>query len=190
MFRRFSLRPASGLFLRLSVIMLLLSGCATVRDETAQTWPDDIPPQVFFVEAYEADPENQQFQTQEKYLYWVRAFYEGTTIYPRGWYDLTDGIMEQTTDPERAAELEEELYLLGRNIATEWSKSNRVNLIKSGNLAVWGVAAERAGKEGNVEETLAKITADVEKLLAEELNPGEITAGRYHEQDPNDFFAF
>ncbi|MEM1402696.1 MAG: hypothetical protein AAGG55_05145 [Pseudomonadota bacterium] len=190
MFRRFSLRPTLRLALRASLLMLLLSGCVNVRDDLAQNWPDDIPPHSFFVEAYQADPENHEFQTQEKYLYWVRAFYEGTTLYPRGWYDLTDGILAQTEDSERAAQLQEELYLLGRNIATEWSKSNRVNLIKSGNLAVWGVAAERAGKEGNVDETLAKITTDVEKLLAEELNPGAITASRYHEQDPNDFFAF
>jgi hypothetical protein len=82
------------------------------------------------------------------------------------------------------------LSLLGRDIASEWAKDNSVRRVDSRHLAIWGAAAARAVKEENVDETLQKISMDLQKLLALDLAPSSITADRYHLQDPDDWFAF
>ncbi|CAN0585882.1 unnamed protein product, partial [Ectocarpus sp. 12 AP-2014] len=65
----------------IAILCLQLAACASWRDGLAGAWPTGIPPRSYFVEVYEADAENQLQQSVETYLYWVRSFYEGTTLY-------------------------------------------------------------------------------------------------------------
>lgn len=170
------------------VIISLLSACSSLRDSSSE-WPEGLPPARFFISAYEKDTTNHQHQSLQQYLYWVRRFYEGTTLYPNGWNDLTADVLSQAPDPELAAQRKQKLYQLGLAIAAEWSKASVVNRVESPHLAVWGVAAGRAVEEDNVDETLQKISEDVQKLLSLELPPNTITEDRYHPEDPDDEFA-
>lgn len=175
--------------LRIFLLLFLVSGCSTLRDSSVNNWPERLPPAEFFVNAYESDPTLQEYQTLESYLYWVRAFYEGTALYPRGWNDVSQAILESTESAQDSAAREKQLYELGCEIAVEWSKETSINRIKSSNLAVWGNAVERSVGEGNVDATLARIAEDVQRLLSLQLKPDDITADRYHEPDPDDWFA-
>lgn len=194
-------RPLTSSFLNLRVsagarrllialLCLFVSACAGLREETAETWPSELPPLEFFANAYASDAVNRAEQSREEYLKWVRSFYEGTALYPRGWNDVSADILEQTGNPELIPGRAEQLFRLGRDIAAEWSKDSSLSIVQSRHLAVWGVAAGRAVDESNVEETLEMISQDLDLLLSKKLAPDAITAGRYHAQDPDDWFAF
>jgi len=189
--------PSSTLFRRsvarrtlLLVAFGVLGGCASLRDGTADPWHAGLPPIGFFEQAYARDGELQDEQSLQEYLYWVRKFYAGTTLYPRGWNDISRDLLAAADDDTNTAQRERKLYLLGRDIAAEWSKANSVRDVDDGHLAVWSIAAGRAVNEDNVDKTLDAIMADLQQLLAGALSPDAITANRYHEPDPEDWFAF
>lgn len=140
--------------------------------------------------SYTAGIENREYQSLDEYLEWIRAFYEGTSLYPSGWNDLTEAVLARITREEQRARLQQQLFSLGRDIACEWAKANEVRRLNSGNLAVWGAATQRASQEASLADTLATIRLDVDALLSGELTADEITADRYHPPDPDDFFAF
>ncbi|MEL7043804.1 MAG: hypothetical protein AAGL66_02125 [Pseudomonadota bacterium] len=169
---------------------MLLSGCASMNRDFSRDWPQELPPSNYFVISYEQDALNQEYQALHEYMYWVRKFYEGTALYPRGWSDITTEILDATEDPKAKPEMTERLAILGRDIAAEWSKDGGISLVKNHNLATWGIAASRAVDEGNVEETLDRISDDLGKLLSRELTADAITVDRYHAPDPEDPFAF
>lgn len=175
-----------------TVLMLVvaLGGCASMNRDFSGDWPRELPPSNYFVISYERDALNQEYQALHEYMYWVRKFYEGTPLYPRGWSAITIEILEATPDPEVKPAMTERLAMLGRDIAAEWSKDGGISLVKNHNLATWGIAASRAVNEGNVEETLDLISDDLGKLLSRELTPDAITVDRYHPPDPDDPFAF
>lgn len=173
----------------LLVCLLLLEACAVVRDDVASDWPEELPPVAFFTDAYRDTPGLETEQPLTEYLYWVKAFYSGTALYPRGWSDLVAEQIDQSPGPAEAERRQVQLYNLGRDIAAEWAKANSVRRVDNRHLQVWGSAAGRAIDEGNVDDTLIKIAADLELLLAQELGPDAITAERYHAQDPDDWFA-
>ncbi|MEO0438755.1 MAG: hypothetical protein AAF098_17810 [Pseudomonadota bacterium] len=170
--------------------VLFLSACASLSDRTASNWPDNLPPSQHFLDAYQGDEENAEIQSQKTYLYWVRSFYEGTFLYPIGWNQITEDILAETEGEQRLEARKQTLFDLGQDIATEWAKDTKVNLVENAHLAVWSVAATRAVEEDNVDETLARIQQDVESLMLLELSAEDITADRYHPQDPDDWFAF
>lgn len=174
----------------LIVCVMVLGACSVFFDQSAANWPENLPPSQHFVSAYELDPVNAQIQSQRTYLYWVRSFYEGTLLYPIGWNQITSDILAETSEVSLIEVRRQQLYKLGQEIATEWAKDTQVNLVENSHLAVWSVAASRAVEEDNVQETLSKIQEDVRLLLSLELTADEITADRYHPQDPDDWFAF
>lgn len=173
----------------LAVLCLQLGACAALHQTALEDWPEGIPPTAYFVAVYEADPEAATLQTLDEYLYWVRGFYEGTPLYPRGWNDISEDLLAEVASPQRYAERERQLFLLGREIAAEWAKDTSINRVDNQHLATWGVAASRAVNEDNVDETLDKISDDVQALLAMQIGPDEISADRYHEPDPDDWFG-
>lgn len=181
-----SCRPA----LTLCLIGLLISGCASVEQGVTGGWSERLPPKSYFSKTYAADEDNQEEQTFEDYVFWVNAFYAGTVLYPRGWFDLTEGVIETVDDAVARERTQNSLFVLGRDIAAEWAKSNEHRLVDNGDLAIWGAATQRASKEDSLEETLQLITDDVYKVLAGRLTSEDISAERYHPADPDDWFAF
>ncbi|MFK7828477.1 MAG: hypothetical protein AB8B57_01740 [Congregibacter sp.] len=171
-------------------LAVLLSACAGLHKNQSKSWPANLPPESYFASAYESDQANQKVQTVHEYLNWVRSFYQGTVLYPRGWNDISLDILTNRHSSQAPQQLEQRLFLLGRDIATEWSKDSSLSLVKSQHLAAWGVATSRAVAEQNVDETLDKITSDLQKLLLRQLRSDAITPERYHAPDPEDWFAF
>ncbi len=172
------------------LLCVMLGGCAGLQRDFVKNWPENLPPANYFVSSYERDAVNQEHQALHEYMYWVRKFYEGTALYPRGWSDITDDILDATQDPAGRQRIARRLSVLGRDIAAEWSKDSGISLVKNHNLATWSIAASRAVAEGDVEETLDRIGDDLAQLLNRELTADAITAERYHAPDPDDIFAF
>ena len=86
--------------------------------------------------AYRADTANQTLQTEQAYLEWILGFYQGTLIYPTGWLDVEEVLLE-STEPESRAQLDERLEQLGITIGAEWAKENEARLIDNRMLALW-----------------------------------------------------
>jgi len=183
---------AAGLAVRLAgmlIVCAMVGACTSLRDGAAQAWPGGLPPVTYFEEVYAKDRQLRGLQSLEDYLSWVRSFYQGAPLYPRGWNDISEDLLAAADDPAQRAQRERKLYTLGRDIAAEWSKANSVRAVNAGHLSIWSVAAGRAVKEDSVDETLDAIIADLQRLLAGELLPDAITANRYHEPDQDDWFA-
>ena len=99
-------------------IALLLASCIT---PSIRNWPEEVPRQSLFLRAYRADTANQTLQTEQAYLEWILGFYQGTLIYPTGWLDVEEVLLE-STEPESRAQLDERLEQLGITIGAEWAK--------------------------------------------------------------------
>lgn len=173
-----------------ALVCVLLAACSGFRSASVDEWPAGLPPSNYFVSSFEEDEALQQLQTLDEYLSWVKSFYAGTLVYSRGWNAVSEEILGASYDRAQKALRKQVLYMLGRDIAVDWSKANSIRHVDSRHLAIWGSAAGRAIDEGDVDETLAKIGEDLELLLSESLDPDTITAARYHPQDPEDWFAF
>jgi hypothetical protein len=176
--------------LALLLLCSLLAACATAPGLRRADWPAQIPPRAFFVKVYAADEALQGRQSLEEYLSWVVRFYSGTALYPRGWSDLVAEQVAAETDADTAMRRRTQLQRLGREIAAEWAKDNALRRVDTRHLVIWGEAARRAIREGNVEQTLSSIEQDLEQLMSGVLEADAITAARYHEPDPDDVFTF
>lgn len=174
----------------LMLLCSLLAACATAPGSQHADWPAQIPPRAFFAQVYAADEALQGRQSREEYLTWVVRFYQGTALYPRGWSDLVAEQVAAETDADTAMRRKTQLQRLGRDIAAEWAKDNALRRVDTRHLVIWGEAARRAIREGNVEQTLSSIEQDLEQLMNGMLEADAITAARYHEPDPDDVFAF
>lgn len=163
----------------LPVLMsLLLSACFSLQLED---WPENIPASQIFVEAWQDDLVNQQVQPMDEYLYWVKSFYEGTVVYPRGWLQLESELLD-LVEPDARAILSEDLYDLGIVIGAEWSKLNEGRLIDNRMLALWGSVLQMSLTEDKELEAVDLITDDIQLLLAQELGKEDIFEARYANQ--------
>lgn len=167
----------------------LLLGCVGPR-QASESWPETIPPLSFYKEVYYADERNQAQQTLNNYLRWVRNFYQGFEFYRQGWNDFVPEVLEEVEDPQKIAEVERQLYYLGRDISGEWGKYDEKRLIRTRHLSIWGNAMRTAIAEGEILATLDDIEQDVEALLNRTLAPKKISADRYQVQDEDDAFRF
>lgn len=150
-------------------------------------WPDDIPPQRYFNTAYLADMNNQQLQSQKEYLEWVLSFYKGSLAYQLGWLDVEavvlDSVLTQETKP-----LARQLSELGYSIGAEWAKHNRIRLIDSRMLALWGSTLQLAENLQQQRQSIEVISKDVEDLLSGRMSNSDIVEARYEELLQLDLF--
>ncbi len=160
------------------LISLLLSACFSLQLED---WPDNIPSSQIFVKAWQDDLVNQQVQPMDEYLYWVKSFYEGTVVYPRGWLRLERELLD-LVEPDARVVLSEDLYDLGIVIGAEWSKLNEGRLIDNRMLALWGSVLQMSLTEDKELEAVELITDDIQLLLAQELGKEDIFEARYADQ--------
>lgn len=157
----------------------LLAACASSRVLTE--WPDTVPDQDIFLQAYQADTKNQLEQSDVQYLTWVVRFYEGWEMMATGWNDMTPVMVNDLDEPlaSEVAFLRDELGVM---IAAEWAKDNSVRVIDTAMLSLWGgVMVDAVEPEVRV-DAIELITDDVEQLLAGELAPGSINDARYTER--------
>ena len=162
--------------IRLAPLMaLLLSACFSLQMED---WPDTIPPSRLFVRAWQEDRVNQQVQPMDEYLYWVRSFYVGTVVYPRGWLDIKRELLTLTNNDERSA-LAREIDSLGITIGAEWAKLNEGRLIDNRMLALWGSTLQLMVGFDEQMQAIDEVANDIDALFQGDIGKQDITEARY-----------
>lgn len=167
------------LFYRLPLILtclLTLAACASSRVLT--DWPQSVPEQDLFLQAYQQDLDNQARQTDVEYLTWIVRFYEGWEMMATGWNDMTPVVLSDLNaqQAELVADMRDNLGVL---IAAEWAKDNDVRIIDTAMLSLWGGVMVAALEPEVRIDAIELITDDVERLLAGELAPARINDDRY-----------
>jgi hypothetical protein len=157
------------------LFFMFLASCITPGNPT---WLDEIPPQSLFVRAYQADPQNQQLQSQQEYLDWILGFYQGTLLYPTGWLDIESALLDRTA-PDTLDSLDSRLEQLGFAIGSELAKENDVRLIDNRMLALWGSTLQLAYGAGAQQQAIELIGSDIDKILSGTLAKEDIVESRY-----------
>ena len=162
---------------------VLLAACATVEPDLP--WPEGAAPREHFLRHYRDDGVNQQAQSEEQYLYWVRRFYGGSSLMP-GWLAITRQVQKAVDAGDRERTVSE-LVLLGEKIGSEWAKDNGVRLINTRNTAVWGQAVLEAMNREDLGQFLPRLQQDVHAILSRQLGSKDITFERYYRWEPDPF---
>ena len=161
----------------------LLQGCASFgvnNTRILEDWPDTVPDQAVFIQAWQQDRENRNLQSNVEYLNWVVRFYEGGELMSMGWNDMTPAILHGLA-PEQMQQATRQRDQLGRAIAAEWAKDNEVREIDTAMLSLWGDLMIAAPEPSQRLAAMEMISRDVEKLLSGRLSPELITEQRYVE---------
>ncbi len=165
-------KPSTVLF-----CTLLLASCITAN---LTDWPDSIPGQRVFIDAYSADKENQHRQSQTEYLQWMLSFYQGNLAYQRGWLDIQAFVFEAPT-AELGMRMNEQLSQLGVAIGSEWAKDNDIRRIDSRMLSLWGSTIQLAPDFEKQQRSIEVIAEDVNQLLTGNLGKEDVQESRYAE---------
>ena len=161
----------------LSILLLALSLTACITP-SIRNWPETVPSQRLFIQAYRDDVQNQAFQSEQAYLEWILGFYQGTLIYPTGWLDVEEQLIA-ITPPEHRDELDSRLEELGILIGAEWAKENEARLIDNRMLALWGSVLQLSLAENKELQAVDFIASDVERILAGEIQKEDVVELRY-----------
>ncbi len=161
-----------------SLLAVLVAGCATAPP-TEEHWPRSIPPRASYEQLHALDAANGEVEPLEEYLRWVTRFYEGWGPFPYGWNAMTESALEAVPE-ERYALVVAKLDYLGQLISGEWAKSRARTRIPNRALAAWAQAMNEAIERGEVEALLERAIADVESVLAGELDGDKIRPERYY----------
>lgn len=180
MLERWCRRVTASNRARLAVlgVLVALGGCASsppARDGSSSA----IPERAYYVGLYSADASHGELEPLEDYLLWVARFYQGWGPFPFGWQAMSEAALLDTP-PDRQVAVAQALAELGRLISGEWAKSRKRTRISNRALSVWARAMNEAIERGEVESLVERATADVEALLAGELDSGAIRFERYY----------
>lgn len=159
----------------ISLTLLLLCSCVS---QNPGSWPETIPQQEFFVDAYSADPVNRDRQTQQEYLGWIRSFYQGSLVYQNGWLEVEAAVLA-SVQIEGRDHLDSQLTELGVAIASEWAKHNDVRRIDSRMLGLWGSVLQLAANFQQQRQSIEVINDDVDALLTGSIGQSDIQDARY-----------
>lgn len=152
-------------------------------------WSSSIPPRTVFVTAWlEQSKAGTNNSSLENHLMWVRRFYEGSVIYPIGWNDMSERVLESLPNGRERQELGTRLTNLGVAICIEWAQNNSIRKINSSNIAVWGSALRTAVQRNEQEAFIEMIEKDVSQLLSGVLDSTEIVQERYYPAQDYDNF--
>lgn len=160
----------------LFAVFLLLAACAVAPERAG--WPADMPPRSWYVSVYNADARNRESQSLQKYLKWVKVFYNGWGGV-RGWRSVQEEILADA-DPADREGLRRWLEELGRKISGEWAKSYGARAINGQTVQVWVNAAYECSARRDHERLIRAIDRDVDALLAGRLDRSAITLERYY----------
>ncbi len=161
-----------------AALVLLLASCISPN---IANWPESVPSQHYFIEAYLADEENQERQSQTEYLGWTLSFYRGNLAYQSGWQDIQSYVLEAPT-PELSQQLQGLLSDLGVAIGSEWAKHNDIRLIDTRMLSLWGSTIQLAQDFHMQKQSIEVIAEDVEQILVGGLKKDDVLESRYAEK--------
>ena len=159
--------------------VLLLGACVSVPEKEA-SWSSAWPPESLFEAAYEAELDNQAVQSADNYMRWIRRFYQGWTFYSEGWDWLTDRVLVGIDDDAQRQQITQHMYSMGMRISREWAKSSDHRVINTRHLLVWGEALKLSAARDQELWLAVKVSADIDRLLAFELDPSMIKSSRYY----------
>lgn len=145
-----SLRIWKGWPLLLCALALALCPHAARADDLYQPAAADFRP---IYDRDSANREREQWAGGNGYWYWVRTFYQGytkrllgvTLIRQPGWTASSRLLVSHVASAPARQELISALNILGRDIAGEWAKDDRVERIQDRDLRRWGDMTARAG---------------------------------------------
>lgn len=163
-------------------LALTLSGCV-VHKIKESTWPEGLPPRVYFLDNYQQDSANKKIENEDEYLTWVIRFYQGWTLYPNGWNNITKGLLAKLKDRQTADAVKAKMDHLGVVISSEWAKNNKTRLISSRHVSVWGNALMKSLDYGDTLQLIDRVAKDIGDLLEHKIPDDTITAQRYYADD-------
>ena len=186
------IKPNLKLFLFIFFYCIFLSACTTTSSKkSASDWPSDVPQKAIFMDAYEKQvAEGTNDSSLKAHLVWVKRFYRGTVLYPIGWNNMTEMVMESLTDssPKEQDEIRKRLGLLGEKICIEWTQANRARNIDSSNIITWANAMRTSVKQDSVFSFIEKVESDVDQLVSHTIDKGVINRNRYYPPENFDDF--
>lgn len=178
--------PAPANFAKAVIAFCLVVLCVscTTTQQARLDWPEQLPERAHYVALYEEDKANQEVQTQDEYLKWVKRFYRGWALSPYSWDWLVENALEQAALEDRE-ELGALLASIGWRVSGEWAKDSKYRSINSSNLMTWGDALKLALRRGEYLDLVQRISVDVDSMLAYELHADAISFDRYFPPNNN-----
>lgn len=170
---------------KLFLLITVLSGCAT---QPQSQWPAGAPDRSWFVEQYLADEDNREIQSREKYLNWIKQFYEGNFLQPVGWLETTTLVTANIDDPAQKAMIEEKLFQYGKIIAAEWAKDTPDRPITLREVQIWGNALRKSVHLDQQVNYVDRVSNDIDRLMNGEMHRDVISRARYFKTDEEDPF--
>lgn len=173
-------------------LLFFLSGCSLFPEKQNTTglaykWGEDLPPQTLYLKAYRADVKNQQYQSEENYIAWIRRFFYGTVIQPEGWLEMSEKLVSQSPVDEQH-KIDEMISALGVKISQEWAKDNKARKLDTKNMIVWGTALRESIESDDTVRLLSLVNKDVDALLAGTIKKRDIVDDRYYALEFDEFF--
>ena len=163
-------------WLVLTGLLGLVGAC--VNQQVIEQWPDTIPEQDWFIEAYQQDSENRQRQSDLEYLNWIVRFYEGWELMATGWNDITPAVLAGL-EGDMLRQADQKSRRLGMLISAEWAKDNAVRDVDTAMLSLWGSVMVAVEAPALRLTALDLISSDVEALLSGQLHASDINEQRY-----------
>ena len=161
----------------LLVSALLFTACATTPPEAH--WPAGMPEINHYQRYYAQDVDHHEVSNEQDYLKWVKRFYLGSPFYDRGWFDASEEYLESLPPEVDQAQIETDLYLIGKKVSAEWAKADPHRVINTRHVIIWGNAMKRAMGDGSQEVLISQLHQDVDALLAGIVKPKAINKSRY-----------
>lgn len=171
----------SGRWRKLFSLVLIPVLCASCLRAPVKPfeWPQNFPPIDYYQNIYDRDSDNQDLQSREEYLKWVKRFYRGWDLYQDGWQSTTNDILLGVEDPAERRRMELKLFHLGKLMSAEWAKQSPQRNIQTRELSIWGQALLKALNQDKEEKLVDMVTQDVKALLDRKLDRTDINLKRY-----------
>lgn len=169
-------------------MLLTLAGCAGYS-RVVDDWPDEIPSADLFVDVYENDLANQEVQSLEDYLVWVKRFYQGWVVYNNGWLKMSRNLSSQMPENQKDA-ASQRIAEIGLKIAPEWAKAKKDRYIFTDMVAVWGEALLEALDRGEVFQYMDSVEQDLQLLKEGQIQRQDISMQRYFPDIQEDSLLF
>jgi len=150
------------------LVLLCLGGCAATSSHSLDPC---------FDRAWNADASNREIQSRSDYLRWVDSFYQGVAFQP-GWV-RRQSQLSGTLAPAEALLAEPRLEALGRTLAAEWAKDNRIRRVNTELLLRVAEILADARDDGRLIGVLDALLGDVRSLIAGGLEATVLTSDRY-----------
>ncbi len=166
--------------------LLLLSSCVTTSKDN---WPDTLPERDIFVNHYQLKTNPNPTESElNQHLKWIQRFYLGSILYPLGWNDMIELVVDSIDSKSDKEVARVKLENLGLAISNEWAQDNTIRKINSAHIATWGSSMRTAAERDEQLKLINKVEDDVQSLLADQIDETQITRERYYPPEDYDNF--